>query len=126
MCLPRERAHSPVAIGLGFVLNPDSSLWMFLGSFFFWVMHKVYSQKEGSFGKKLWVLAREPICAGLIAGAALVGIGDIVVGVFAREDRSERERLAHAFQSSPHNIPNRIRSCHVPKRQMCLRYRPRP
>jgi OPT family oligopeptide transporter len=72
---------APVAIGLGFVLNPDSSLWMFLGSFFFWVMHKVYSQKEGSFGKKLWVLTHEPVCAGLIAGAALVGIGDIVVGV---------------------------------------------
>jgi hypothetical protein len=30
----------------------------------------------------VWVDSQEPICAGLIAGAALVGIGDILVKVF--------------------------------------------
>jgi len=33
-------------------------------------------------GHRLWVGAQEPVCAGLIAGAALVGIGDILVRVF--------------------------------------------
>lgn len=73
---------APVALGLGFVLPPDSTIWMFLGSLFFWIMHKLYDKKEGSFGKKLWVLTHEPVCAGLIAGAALMGIGNIVVDVF--------------------------------------------
>lgn len=73
---------APVALGLGFVLPPDSTIWMFLGSLFFWIMHKMYDKKEGSFGKKLWVLTHEPVCAGLIAGAALIGIGNIVVDVF--------------------------------------------
>jgi hypothetical protein len=31
----------------------------------------------------LWIQTHEPICAGIIAGAALVGIGDILVRVFA-------------------------------------------
>jgi hypothetical protein len=30
-----------------------------------------------------WIQTHEPICAGIIAGAALVGIGDILVRVFA-------------------------------------------
>lgn len=73
---------APVALGLGFVLPPDSTIWMFLGSFFFWLMHRRYGKKKESFGHKLWVMTHEPICAGLIAGAALVGIGDILVDVF--------------------------------------------
>ena len=33
-------------------------------------------------GHKLWVDTQEPICAGIIAGAALIGIGDVLVKVF--------------------------------------------
>jgi hypothetical protein len=33
-------------------------------------------------GYKLWIDTHEPICAGLIAGAALIGIGDILTKVF--------------------------------------------
>ncbi len=73
---------SPVALGLGMVLPPDSTFWMFLGSTFFWLMGRVYDKRTESFGNKLWVQTHQPICAGLIAGAALVGIGDILVGVF--------------------------------------------
>lgn len=74
---------SPVAIGLGMVLPPDSTFWMFLGSGFFWLMHKLFSKANPlSFAKRLWVDTHEPICAGIIAGAALVGIGDILVNVF--------------------------------------------
>jgi uncharacterized oligopeptide transporter (OPT) family protein len=73
---------APVAIGLGFVIPPESTFWMFLGSFFFWIMHRVYHAKKESFANRLWVQTHEPICAGLIAGAALVGIGDTLVQAF--------------------------------------------
>jgi hypothetical protein len=73
---------SPVAIGLGLVLPPDSTFWMFLGSVFFWTMGKLYKAQKEGFGNRLWVQTHEPICAGLIAGAALIGIGDILIGVF--------------------------------------------
>lgn len=85
---------APVAFGLGFVLPPDSTLWMFLGSLFFFIMGKVYGgASKGdphgieelpneSFGHRFWVRAQEAICAGLIAGAALTGIGDQLIDVF--------------------------------------------
>jgi uncharacterized oligopeptide transporter (OPT) family protein len=73
---------SPLAIGLGIVLPPDSTLWMFLGAAFFWLMGKIYAKREGSLGQRLWIGTHEPICAGLVAGAALIGIGDILVKVF--------------------------------------------
>lgn len=73
---------APVAFGLGVVLPPDSTLWMFLGSLFFWTMGKIYRARKEGFGRHLWVDTQEPICAGLIAGAALVGIGDILFGNF--------------------------------------------
>jgi OPT family oligopeptide transporter len=73
---------SPIALGLGIVIPPDSTMAMFAGSLFFYLTSKMYKSKEGSFGKRLWVDTHEPICAGIIAGAALVGIGDILVDVF--------------------------------------------
>ncbi|HYF13869.1 MAG TPA: OPT/YSL family transporter [Phycisphaerales bacterium] len=73
---------SPVAIGLGMVLPPDSTFWMFLGSMFFWTMGRIYRARKESFGNRLWVETHEPICAGLIAGAALTGIGGILIDVF--------------------------------------------
>jgi OPT family oligopeptide transporter len=73
---------SPLAIGLGVVVPPDSSLMMFVGAAFFWVAGRRFGSQPGSQGHKLWVDSQEPICAGLIAGAALIGIGDILVKVF--------------------------------------------
>lgn len=73
---------APVAVGLGMVLPPDSTFWMFLGALFFYVMGRIYKARTTSMGNKLWVQTHEPICAGLIAGAALIGIGDILVNVF--------------------------------------------
>jgi OPT family oligopeptide transporter len=73
---------SPLAIGLGVVVPPDSSLMMFVGAAFFWLMGRRYGARTESPGYRLWVDSQEPICAGLIAGAALVGIGDILVKVF--------------------------------------------
>ncbi|MFM9957554.1 MAG: OPT family oligopeptide transporter [Phycisphaerales bacterium] len=72
----------PLAIGLGVVVPPGSTLAMFCGALFFWLMHKWYAHKQGSFAKRLWVDTHEPVCAGIIAGAALVGIGDLIVKTF--------------------------------------------
>ena len=69
---------SPVGIGLGVVLPPDACLMMFAGAFIFWLMgrrHKAPGTKQHTF----WVECCEPICAGLISGAALVGILNAIV-----------------------------------------------
>jgi uncharacterized oligopeptide transporter (OPT) family protein len=73
---------SPLAIGLGVVVPPDSTIAMFCGAGFFWLTHKIYHARKESTGNKLWIQTHEPICAGIIAGAALVGIGDVLVKVF--------------------------------------------
>jgi uncharacterized oligopeptide transporter (OPT) family protein len=73
---------SPLAIGLGVVIPPESTLAMFAGAFFFWWMHRRYQKKPESRGHLLWIDTQDPICAGIIAGAALVGIGDVLVKVF--------------------------------------------
>ncbi|HZW08010.1 MAG TPA: OPT/YSL family transporter [Phycisphaerales bacterium] len=73
---------SPLAIGLGVVVPPDSTLAMFAGALFFWAAHKIYHDRKESLGNRLWIQTHEPICAGIIAGAALVGIGDVLVKTF--------------------------------------------
>jgi OPT family oligopeptide transporter len=73
---------SPLAIGLGVVVPPDSSLMMFMGAALFWYARRRYGARPDSAGHRWLVDSHEPICAGLIAGAALVGIGDILVKVF--------------------------------------------
>jgi OPT family oligopeptide transporter len=73
---------SPLAIGLGVVIPPSSTIAMFLGALFFWYMNKKWGRRKEAPENALWVGAQEPICAGLIAGAALIGIADILVKVF--------------------------------------------
>ncbi|MFN8588628.1 MAG: OPT/YSL family transporter [Candidatus Eisenbacteria bacterium] len=73
---------SPLAIGLGVLVPPDSSIAMFAGASFFALMNLVFGKKPESFGHRLWIQTHEPVCAGLVAGAALVGIGDSVIRVF--------------------------------------------
>lgn len=73
---------SPVSIGLGVVLPPSATMCMFVGAVVFGLLHHVNRNREGKLGHTLWVRALEPICAGLIAGAALVGISDKVLEVF--------------------------------------------
>ena len=71
---------SAVSVGLGVVLPPEATFAMFVGAFVFWIMglrHKT----AGSPGHRLWVDGCEPICAGLISGAALTGIGNAIVNV---------------------------------------------
>lgn len=73
---------SPLAIGLGVLVPPDSVMAMFAGAAFFEIMGMIYKQRPTSTGFKLWIETHEPICAGLVAGAALVGIGDTLIKVF--------------------------------------------
>ena len=72
---------SPVALGLAFVLDFKSAACMFAGAFLFWILGVGRIKEENANGN-LWVENHEPICAGIIAGASLMGILDIVVGVF--------------------------------------------
>lgn len=69
---------SSVGIGLGVVLPPDACLMMFLGAFVFWWMGRRHPVPDTP-GHTLWVECCEPICAGLISGAALVGIGNAII-----------------------------------------------
>jgi uncharacterized oligopeptide transporter (OPT) family protein len=73
---------SPLALGLGVVIPPDSTMAMFAGAGFFWYMRRRYTNRPGTKAHALWIETQEPICAGLIAGAALIGITDVLVRVF--------------------------------------------
>jgi uncharacterized oligopeptide transporter (OPT) family protein len=72
---------SPVAIGLGFIIPFSTCLSMFAGSFTFWVIERLYSSKESKVNQVV-VQNQEPICAGLIAGGALMGIAVAVADLF--------------------------------------------
>jgi uncharacterized oligopeptide transporter (OPT) family protein len=71
---------SAVAIGLGVVLPPESTLAMFVGALIFWIM-KLRHPQPGTKEHEVWVEGMEPICAGLISGSALMGIGNAIVNV---------------------------------------------
>ena len=73
---------SAVGIGLGVVLPPESTIFMWLGAVFFTAMEHRYLQRVGEFGWRLWVDSKEAVCAGLIAGWALLGIGDGLIAAF--------------------------------------------
>jgi hypothetical protein len=64
------------------VVTPDSTMAMFAGALLFSLMHARYEKRPESFGHRLWIDTHEPLCAGMIAGAALVGIADVLVKVF--------------------------------------------
>ncbi len=64
---------SAVGMGLAFVIPFTTCFAMFLGSFFFWFATKAFN-REGSLSNRLFVQNLEPVCAGVIAGGALMGI----------------------------------------------------
>jgi uncharacterized oligopeptide transporter (OPT) family protein len=71
---------SPVGIGLAFVISFPTCFAMFFGSFVFWVIGKLWPKPEQKMNEVI-VQNQESICAGLIAGAALVAVGLMVIGV---------------------------------------------
>ncbi|MEO6278486.1 OPT family oligopeptide transporter [Roseateles sp.] len=71
---------SAVATGLGVVLPPEAVIGMFVGALIFWGMGRKH-KAPGTKGHRIWVEGMEPICAGLISGAALMGIGNAIINV---------------------------------------------
>lgn len=71
---------SAVSVGLGVVLPPDACFAMWVGALVFW-WHGRKAPAPGTRAHAFWVEGCEPICAGLISGAALVGIGNAIVNV---------------------------------------------
>jgi uncharacterized oligopeptide transporter (OPT) family protein len=71
---------SSVSIGLGVILPPDACFAMWIGAMIFWWQGRRYPEPETK-GHRRWVTGAEPICAGLISGAALVGIANALVNV---------------------------------------------
>ena len=71
---------SAVSVGLGVVLPPEATLGMWAGAMIFWIMGRRHRAK-GTRGHEFWVEGMEPICAGLISGSALMGIGNAIVNV---------------------------------------------
>jgi hypothetical protein len=55
-------------------------LAMFAGAVIFFVMGRKH-KTAGTPGHRIWVDGMEPICAGLISGAALMGIGNAIINV---------------------------------------------
>ena len=72
---------SAVSIGLGVVLPPDAVICMFIGAVLFWGMRARHEANPGTAGHRRWVEGMEPICAGLVSGAALMGIGNAIINV---------------------------------------------
>ncbi len=71
---------SAVSIGLGVVLPPEYTLPMWAGALVFWWAGRRYSS-PGTRGYAYWNEGSESICAGLISGSALLGIGNAIVSV---------------------------------------------
>jgi uncharacterized oligopeptide transporter (OPT) family protein len=71
---------SAVSIGLGVVLPPESCVAMWVGAMIFWWQGRK-THAPGTRAHAIWIEGYESICAGLISGAALVGIGNAIVNV---------------------------------------------
>ena len=71
---------SAVAIGLGTVLPPEATFAMWVGAMMFWWQGR-RNREPGTRGHEIWVGGYESMCAGLISGAALMGIGNAIVNV---------------------------------------------
>ncbi|WMW79333.1 OPT/YSL family transporter [Undibacterium cyanobacteriorum] len=73
---------SAISIGLGVVLPPESVLAMWIGAFFFWLMERRHRHApKDSAGYQTWVEGAQSIAAGLLAGSALIGIGNAFINV---------------------------------------------
>jgi uncharacterized oligopeptide transporter (OPT) family protein len=82
---------SAVGIGLGVVLGPESTIMMWIGALVFSFLEALNRSRIGSFGHRLWVDGREAVCAGVIAGWALFGVGDGVILAFVEVPKTEAQ-----------------------------------
>ena len=72
---------SGVGIGLAAVIPFNTCLAMFLGSFLFWLAGRIFKKPESA-ANRVIVQNQEPICGGVIAGGALMGIAVILIENF--------------------------------------------
>ncbi|MBC3807994.1 OPT/YSL family transporter [Undibacterium seohonense] len=73
---------SAISIGLGVVLPPEAVLAMWIGAFVFWIMDKKHKNSPvESNGYRIWVDGMQAVAAGLLAGSALIGIGNAMINV---------------------------------------------
>jgi uncharacterized oligopeptide transporter (OPT) family protein len=75
---------SGVGIGLAAVIPFPTCLAMFLGASTFWVIERIWRNPDSTV-HRLVVQNQEPICGGLIAGGALMGIVVLLLENFALE-----------------------------------------
>jgi putative OPT family oligopeptide transporter len=73
---------SGVAVGLATVIPFNTCLAMFLGALFFWIAEQK-SHDPRRLLHRIGVQNQEPVCAGLIAGGALMGIVVMLIETFA-------------------------------------------
>jgi OPT family oligopeptide transporter len=71
---------SAVSIGLGVILPPEACFMMWVGALVFWWKARQHTE-PGTKSHDFWVEGCEPICAGLISGSALMGIGNAIINV---------------------------------------------
>lgn len=69
---------SGVGLGLGFVLRFSDAWLMSVGTLFFWLAGKKFSDAK-SFGHRAFVANRETFAAGVIAGGSIIGIALILI-----------------------------------------------
>ncbi len=72
---------SAVGVGLATVIPFNTCLAMFLGGFFFWLAERTFKKPESA-ANRIIVQNQEPICGGVIAGGALMGIAVILIENF--------------------------------------------
>ena len=72
---------SGVGIGLAFVIPFNTCFSMFLGSFLFWLAARRW-RDDSTRRHRVFVKNLEPVCAGVIAGGALMGITVILLETF--------------------------------------------
>jgi len=72
---------SGVGVGLATVIPFNTCLAMFLGSFLFWLAGRTL-KKNDSAAHRVFLQNQEPICGGVIAGGALMGIAVILIENF--------------------------------------------
>ena len=72
---------SAVGVGLAAVIPFNTCFAMFLGGFFFWLAGRTFKNPESAVHRVI-VQNQEPICGGVIAGGALMGIAVILIENF--------------------------------------------
>jgi Trk-type K+ transport system membrane component len=73
-----------VGFGLAFVITFHTSLSMGLGAILFWVLSRILRNRKEGRSHRIWIENQETLCAGAIAGGAIIGILVILLEASAR------------------------------------------